>query len=111
MSASKFHCGGMDAREVLDVIVAQGANLTNPREAVFYFYGAEEKLPEPQTDLERLGFFVHSTKTEPGRIARMNTVVDEAWLGEMMPNLCAIVSDHGVEYDGWEASIPEGHKE
>jgi hypothetical protein len=109
MSASEFQCSGMDAREVLSTIVAQGANLTLPREAVFYFYGAEGKLPALQSDLEHLGFAVRPTKTEPGRVAAMTAVVDEQWLRQMMPKLCAITNVHGVEYDGWEASIPEGH--
>lgn len=92
---------------MLGTIVAQGANLTLPREAVFYFYGAEAALPRVQSDLERLGFVVRPTKTEAGRIATMTAVVNEAWLREMMPKLCAIAASRGVEYDGWEASIPE----
>jgi hypothetical protein len=84
-----------------------GAVLTNQREGVFYFYGAEEKLPKLETALRGLGFSVRPARTEPGRIATINAVIDEAWLGSLVPQLCEITSELGVEYDGWEASMPE----
>jgi hypothetical protein len=85
MAQNEFHCAGMDARDVLNTIVEQGANLALPRDAVFYFYGPEAKLPALEADLERLGFSVRPTKTEPGRIATIKTVLDEAWLRQVMP--------------------------
>ena len=110
MSDSPFVCNGMDAREVLAQIAQQGAVFTNEREAVFYFYGPEPKLPVLHAELEKLGFTVRPTRTEPGRIATINAVVDEQWLGQVMPKICALSTSQGVEYDGWEASIPEAQK-
>lgn len=107
MAANPFICNGMNALEVIEQIKAQGADLRVTREAVFYFYGKDERLQAFQQGLERLGFAVDATRTEPGRIARTNVAVTEDWLREIMPKLCALAAAHSVDYDGWEASIPE----
>jgi hypothetical protein len=104
---ARFVCNGNDERAVLDEIKKHGADLKRQREAVFYFYGPQAKLGDLEAGLKVLGFAVRPTSTEPGRIATMNAVVDEAWLGTIIPKLCKLSNDLGVEYDGWEASIPE----
>jgi regulator of ribonuclease activity B len=100
-------CNDLDAREVLAAIEARGADLSRPREAVFYFYGAESALPGMRRELERLGFSVRPTNTDPGLIASRTGVVDSAWLRRILPELCAAAARHEVNYDGWEASLPE----
>jgi len=107
MDSRPFICGGADQRQFLDDLKNNGADLTRSREAVFYFYGKPERLPALQVDLERVGFSVRPTKTDPGRIASVNAVVSESWLREILPVLCELATKHGVEYDGWEASLPE----
>ena len=104
---SRFVCNGMDAREVLGQIAGVGADLRRPREAVFYFYGPEARLAGFQRDLEALGFSVRPTRTDPGRIATVRRVVDEAWLAEAMPRVCEAARRHGVEYDGWEVAADQ----
>ena len=103
----QFMCNGMDAREVVTSIRQHGAVLSNEREGVFYFYGPANVLGDLESGLKALGFAVRPTNTEPGRIATINAVIDEAWLAKMIPQICKLSSDLGVEYDGWEASIPE----
>lgn len=105
--ADAFVCNGLDAREVLAAIQARGADLNRPREAVFYFYGAESALPGLRRELERLGFAVRPARTDPGLIASRTGVVDSAWLQRIVPALCAAAARHEVNYDGWEASLPE----
>jgi hypothetical protein len=101
----QFMCGGMDARDVLNQIVGQGADLTQEREAIFYFYGREASLPAFQRDMEALGFSVRPARTEPGRIATIRAIFDEEWLGRTMPQVCQAAAKHGISFDGWEASI------
>ena len=104
---SDFMCDQMDARDVLTVLKERGADLSKPREGVFYFYGASDALMRLENGLRALGFSVRPTNTDPGRIATINAVIDEAWLKRMIPQICKLSTDLGVEYDGWEASIPE----
>ena len=105
--ASDLVCNGMDASEVLRQIKSKGADLAHEREGVFYFYGPEARLASFQAALEQLGFSVRPTRTDSGRIGTINTVIDEHWMRQMMPKICKLSAQHGVDYDGWEASIPE----
>lgn len=102
-----FVCKGMDARVVLREIEVRGADLSRPREAVFYFYGAQASLPGLRRELEGLGFAVRPTRTDPWLIASRTAVVDLAWLERTMPQLCQAAARNQVTYDGWEAALPE----
>lgn len=92
---------------VLSSLLDNGADLTRQREAVFYFYGPAHRLPELQIGLERLGFAVRPTRTDLGLVASVGAVVNEDWIATTVPQLCKMALDLNIEYDGWEASIPE----
>ncbi|MBV1687387.1 ribonuclease E inhibitor RraB [Novosphingobium sp. G106] len=105
-----FVCNGQDARAVLAAMKRSGADLGQRREANFYFYGEEGRMPALETRLRQLGFATRSTNTDPGRIATIEAVTDEAWLGTIIPKVCAAAQDLGIQYDGWEASLPEAQR-
>lgn len=102
-----FVCNGMDARVVLRELVARGADLSRPREAIFYFHGAQASLPGLRRALEGLGFAVRPQWAESGLIAARIAVVDPAWLERTMPQLCRAATRSRASYDGWEAALPE----
>ncbi len=105
-----FVCNGQDARDVLAAMRRGGADLRQRREAHFYFYGEEGRMPALDTRLHALGFATRPSNTEPGRIATVEAVTDEAWLGTIIPRVCQISQDLGIQYDGWEASLPEAQR-
>jgi hypothetical protein len=105
-----FVCNGQDARDVLAAMKRSGADLSRRREANFYFYGEEGRMQALDTRLHALGFATRPANTDPGRIATVEAVTDEAWLGRIIPRVCAISQDLGIQYDGWEASLPEAQR-
>src|SRR3546814_5038468 len=96
----------LDSRDVLRSIEHLGPKPWTAREGIFYFHGDEEELPALEAGLRGLGFAVRLTRSAPGRIAAVNTAINEAWLADTMPRLCQLAADQGVHIDGWGLSVP-----
>lgn len=95
----------MDAREILNLLKDQEADLSRAREINFYFYGSEQNLVPFQAALEEFGFAVRPTQGSSGRIATVNIVVEEEWLKRRLDQISTLIAQYDVEYDGWEAAI------
>jgi len=85
----------------------KGANFSERREVNFYFYGPAERIEELKIEIEQLGFTTRPTTMQPGLIATVNIDFNENWLSGMIDTFEDLARKFGIEFDGWEASVPE----
>lgn len=91
------------AKETLGVLVDQGANLSETRHVIHFFYGGDFDALARQ--LAELGYDIFSTVENDGVIAERFEVIGEEWRTTTLAHLCEMADMFGVEYDGWEASV------
>ena len=97
---------------ILDHLREAGADLTQPREVLQYLYFPTEAAAHEAAEAVRAYGYdveVRPSATDDARnpwltLATAELVVDEGWVAAMRPQLEAIASLGGGEYDGWEAA-------
>jgi hypothetical protein len=95
-------CNDLDGHDGLVENSWADADATKPRIAEFFFSGPAKNLPMLDAGLRGLGFSVHPTRASSGRVATISTVINAAWLHEMMPKVCKLSTRARVDYDGWD---------
>lgn len=97
-------CNGVDAHDGLVASSWAGGDANKLREAEFFFSADSEKsLIALDAGLHELGFATRPTRANPGRVATIDAVVNEAWLRGMMPKVCKLATHLGVDFDGWDS--------
>lgn len=91
------------ARETLGVFAAEGEDFGDTRHVVHYFYGGD--FAALDASLRELGYETRPTAHSPGVIAERHEAIGEEWRTTTLAHLCDLADTHGVEYDGWEASM------
>lgn len=89
--------------ETLGVLVENGANLSEVRHVIHFFYGGNFDALARQ--LAELGYDLFATAENDGVIAERFEVIGEDWRTTTLVHLCELANMFGVEYDGWEASV------
>lgn len=91
------------AKETLRVFTEHGEDMPDVRHVVHYFYGGDfEALAN---SLRELGYATRATVQNDGVVAERHEAIGEEWRTTTLVALCELADSHGVEYDGWEASM------
>lgn len=91
------------AKATLKIFEDQGEDFGDTRHVVHYFYGGS--FQSLGVALAELGYTVRPTVNDDGIVAERYEPIGEGWRTSTLVQLCELADDHGVEYDGWEASM------
>jgi hypothetical protein len=98
-------------RIILDQLRSHGADLTQPREVLHYSYFADRVAADAAADAIRASSYrvtVEESASGDGTwlaLAMTEFVVDESTVDSTRARFEGIATEHGGDYDGWEAAV------
>ena len=97
---------------VMNQLVEHGADLTQPREVIFYSYAASERVARQMAaDATTEGFDADVREPLPQHsgqwsvVCTKHAVVDPMFVRGAVEYFEGLAERHGAEYDGWEAAV------
>jgi hypothetical protein len=97
---------------VMNQLVEHGADLTQPREVIFYSYAPSQDVAKRMaSEAEGEGFDSEIREPLPQHpaqwsvVCRKHALVDPMFVRGTVEFFEALAARHGAEYDGWEAAV------